>query len=70
MIFLIIYLIGFLILFYIYRKYLRKTYGDSYSWKNVFLVIFISLFSWFGVIMETILILIDKLDKHKPPKWL
>ena len=79
-IFIIIYIIGFLISYYICRKDSRavqiNNWGndDGYSWEDIKDNFIVSLFSWIVVfvviIMHIIPNFINKFKNTKPPKFL
>ena len=63
---LIIYLIGFILTYYLTRKFFRKELKEKYSWGNVLIAILFSLISFIGLFIITIIYLHDT----KPPKFL
>ncbi len=63
---LIIYLIGFILTYYLTRKFFRKELKAKYSWGNVFIAILFSSISFIGLFIITIIYLYDT----KPPKFL
>ena len=63
---LIIYLIGFILTYYLTRKFFRKELKEKYSWENVFIAILFSSISFIGLFIITIIYLYDT----KPPKFL
>lgn len=70
MIYLIIYLVGY-VLAYWQMKVVRNV-GNRNSWGDILASIIFSLLSWLGFIIFGLLNLKDagKLPKIKPPKWL
>lgn len=80
-IFIIIYLIGFLLTYYITRKYTREAYinnwgtDERYSWYDVKETLIISLFSWIVILVVIVFIMLPDLNykiktKTKPPRFL
>lgn len=72
----LIYLAGYVVGYYKFRKIFLKNDPD-WTWTHIIMVLFLALFSWFFVcsmlVMDIILFLINKveeLDKYEPPKWL
>ena len=63
---LLIYLIGFILTYYLARKYFRKELKDRYGWNNVYIVTLFSLLSFIGLYIIAIIYLSDT----KPPKFL
>jgi hypothetical protein len=62
--YLIIYLIGFFISYYLIRKH-RRNQIEKYEWSDVCIIFVLSLFSYI-----MILVFIINTDKLKVPKWL
>lgn len=80
-IFIIIYLIGYVIAYYINRANIKNVYennygknNDKYSWVDVIDNIIASFFSWFVVFIHLFVFVKDSykkfLSETKPPKWL
>lgn len=65
----IIYLTG-CILAYIILKKANIFYEDNVEWEDVISRMLLSITSWFILIMILLYIIIEKLPKSKPPKWL
>ena len=63
---LLIYLIGFILTYYLTRKFFRKELKEKYSWSNVFIAILFASLSFIGLVLITIIYLSDT----KPPKFL
>ena len=63
---LLIYLIGFILTYYLTRKFFRKELKENYSWSSVFIVILFASLSFIGLVIIAIVYLSDK----KPPKFL
>ena len=63
---LLIYLIGFILTYYLTRKFFRKELKEKYSWANVFMAIILSSISFVGLYIIAIIYLHDT----KPPKFL
>lgn len=63
---LLIYLIGFILTYYLTRKFFRKELKEKYSWSNVFIAILFASLSFIGLVLITIIYLHDT----KPPKFL
>ena len=63
---LLIYLIGFILTYYLTRKFFRKELKEKYSWSNVFISILFSSMSFIGLFIIAIIYLSDT----KPPKFL
>ena len=63
---LLIYLIGFILTYYLTRKYFRKELRDRYGWDIVSIVTLLSSLSFIGLFIITIIYLHDT----KPPKFL
>lgn len=63
---LLIYLIGFILTYYLTRKFFRKELKEKYSWSNVFIAILFSSISFIGLFIIAIIYLSDT----KPPKFL
>ena len=63
---LLIYLIGFILTYYLTRKFFRKELKEKYSWSNVFIAILFASLSFIGLFLITIIYLHDT----KPPKFL
>ncbi len=63
---LLIYLIGFILTYYLTRKFFRKELKEKYSWGNVFIAILFSSISFIGLVLIAIIYLSDT----KPPKFL
>jgi len=51
MIYLIIYLIGFIWAYYLGRKIKRKNCPNTYNWGDVFIIVFCSLLSYLMVFL-------------------
>ena len=68
--YLIIYLIGFVICYYIFRKYERRTSGENYNWNSVLGVLGISLLSFIALFIFVILYFLYYFKNSKPPKFL
>ena len=70
-IFLIVYLIGYVVHYYLFRYYSKKTYKYlEWEWSDVLINIFISLGSWVSVITTLIVCSKITINNTKPPKWL
>ena len=69
-IFLIVYLIGFAVNYYIFKNNLREE--DDNSYKDVLVTVIASLFSWACVFLVSLYLADEWLDKtdRKPPKWM
>ena len=63
---LLIYLIGFILTYYLTRKFFRKELEEKYSWSNVFIAILFASLSFIGLFIIAIVYLSDT----KPPKFL
>lgn len=63
---LLIYLIGFILTYYLTRKFFRKELKEKYSWSNVSIAMLLSSLSFIGLFIITIIYLHDT----KPPKFL
>ena len=63
---LLIYLIGFILTYYLTRKFFRKELKEKYSWGNVFIAILFASLSFIGLVIIAIIYLHDT----KPPKFL
>lgn len=63
---LLIYLIGFILTYYLTRKFFRKELKEKYSWSNVFIAILFASLSFIGLVTIAIIYLHDT----KPPKFL
>lgn len=63
---LLIYLIGFILTYYLTRKFFRKELKEKYSWSNVSIAMLLSSLSFIGVFIIAIIYLSDT----KPPKFL
>ena len=63
---LLIYLIGFILTYYLTRKFFRKELKEKYSWSDVFISMLLSSISFIGLFIIAIIYLSDK----KPPKFL
>lgn len=63
---LLIYLIGFIITYYLTRKFFRKELKEKYSWGTVFIAILFSSIPFIGLFIIAIIYLYDT----KPPKFL
>lgn len=63
---LLIYLIGFILTYYLTRKFFRKELKEKYSWSNVFIAILFSSISFIGLVIIAIIYLHDT----KSPKFL
>jgi prolipoprotein diacylglyceryltransferase len=61
--YLIIYLIGFFISYYLIRKNVRNLEENKYDWFDVFIVFLLSLMSYLSILAYLF-------SKNKPPKWL
>jgi len=73
MIYLIIYLIGFIAVWFLLKWWRNKNPHVYDSWGDIAVSFIFSLFSWLGFIVGGIIILrvqYDKDDLPKPPKWL
>ena len=68
--YLIIYLIGFVICYYIFRKEERRTSGENYNWNSVIEVLGISLLSFIALFIFVILYFLYYFKNSKPPKFL
>ena len=68
--YLIIYLIGFVICYYIFRKEERRTSGENYNWNSVIEVLGISLLSFIALFILVILYVLYYFQNSKPPKFL
>jgi hypothetical protein len=72
MIYLLIYLSGFVVSYYLLRRYNKKLGG--YTWRDVIYQVKISLFSWLSVIAFIAVIINEKVKlpklNSKPPEWL
>lgn len=68
----IIYISGFIVT-YIWCKLIRNTI-DKNDWEDVFITIFLSLFSWVSFILIGVLALFvyltETIKLKNPPKWL
>ena len=65
-----IYIIGYFAAYYIIRKVERNIEGESYNYDNVVKVTLLSLTSWFGVIIGSVILFYTIDNNKKPPKWL
>lgn len=70
----ILYILGFL-LSYILIKIIARNNEKADNWNQIFISFFVSLFSWFTVIVIIIIAWNDIIKKigiklPKPPKWL
>ena len=69
----LIYLLGFIISYFLVRKFFRKrtdfSYGEEYGWSNVFINISISILSYIAVVIFLFIFIISKIP-NKPPKFL
>ena len=69
----LIYLLGFIISYFLVRKFFRKrtdfSYGEEYGWSNVFINIAISSLSYISVIIFLFIFIISKFP-NKPTKFL
>lgn len=69
----LIYLLGFIISYFLVRKFFRKrtdfSYGEEYGWSNVFINIAISSLSYISVIIFLFIFIISKFP-NKPLKFL
>lgn len=61
----LIYVSGVLIS-YGFGRYLFRKGNPYYVWSDVIMVLFLSVFSWFTVIMLVVVIISEK----EPPNWL
>lgn len=68
MIELIIYLVGVIIAYIMFKKIVRSRYSSD--WEDVGWNIFFSLFSYIMVVMMIIEYIFRKLNEKEPPKWL
>ena len=68
--YLIIYLIGFVICYYIFRKEERKNRGEYYNWNSVLEVLGISLLSFIALFILVMLYFLYYFKNSKPPKFL
>ena len=68
--YLIIYLIGFVICYYIFRKEERKNSGEYYNWNSVLEVLGISLLSFIALFIFVMLYFLYYFQNSKPPKFL
>ena len=72
MISLVVYLIGFVVM-YLITKQLRNNMRAN-KWEDVVLSFMLSLFSWIGIVVTLLTLLLSlitgKLKNTKPPKWL
>lgn len=72
MISLVVYLIGFVVM-YLITKQLRNNMRAN-KWEDVVLSFMLSLFSWIGIVVTLLTLLLslitDKFKDTKPPKWL
>ena len=68
--YLVIYLIGFVICYYIFRKDERRTSGENYNWNSVLEVLGISLLSFIALFIFVILYFLYYFQNSKPPKFL
>lgn len=79
-IYILIYLIGFILTYSMFRKNDRQIYihsfgnDEKYSWENVKNNLFVSLFSWIVILLFLIWHIYEFFIKiknnTKPPKWL
>lgn len=69
MVFLIIYITGFVVNYYIYRRHQKRTVG-RWGWDDIIIIMIFSLLSWMSVIAFFIEPLLTKLSQKNPPKWL
>lgn len=63
---LLIYLIGFILTYYLTRKFFRKELKEKYSWSSVSMAMLLSSLSFIGLFIIAIIYLHDT----KPPKFL
>ena len=72
--YIIIYLIGAILAYYLLRYISRKDESlyNPYGWERVLINLIISMFSFVVVFTVLLLLLVDKVAdvKSKPPKWL
>ena len=68
--YLIIYLIGFVICYYIFRKDERKNSGENYDWKSVLEIFGLSLFSFMALLILLTHYISHYFENSKPPKFL
>ena len=68
--YLIIYLIGFVICYYIIRKEERKNRGEYYNWNSVIKVLGISLLSFIALFILVMHYFLYYFKNSKPPKFL
>lgn len=68
MIGLIIYLIGVIIAYIMFKKIIRNSYFNE--WEDVGWNIFFSLLSYIMVVVIIIEYIKEKLNENEPPKWL
>lgn len=73
MIYLIIYLIGFVATWIVLKWWRNKNLDVYTEWIDILASFLFSLFSWLGFTICVIVILIQLLNENnvpKPPKWL
>lgn len=63
---LLIYLIGFILTYYLTRKFFRKELEEKYSWSNVSIAMLLSSLSFIGLFIIAMIYL----SNTKPPKFL
>ncbi len=63
---LLIYLIGYILTYYLTRKFFRKELKEKYSWGSVSIAMLLSSLSFIGLFIIAIIYLHDT----KPPKFL
>lgn len=63
---LLIYLIGYILTYYLTRKFFRKELEEKYSWGTVSIAMLLSSLSFIGLFIIAIIYLHDT----KPPKFL
>ena len=68
--YLIIYLIGFVICYYIFRKDERKNSGENYGWKSVLEIFGVSLLSFLALFIFLKHYISHYFKNSKPPKFL
>lgn len=67
MIWLILYIIGYIGSYYIGRKLFRKSYKENYAWIDVYYILLSSIF----IVIQPLLYLTHMdIKLTKPPKWL
>lgn len=65
-----LYIAGSIIAYYMIRKMQREDCKEldwDYSWDDVYISLFLSIFSW---ITAVVYVICHITDKTKPPKWL